>query len=49
MSLLTKVSADKVVVVVSHDSRVWKYASHFVNLISGAVAPHALATGGGLS
>jgi ABC-type lipoprotein export system ATPase subunit len=46
MSLLTAVSREKVVVVVSHDSRVWQYSTCFVNLINGAVAPRVLSPGG---
>jgi putative ABC transport system ATP-binding protein len=49
MALLTKLSADRVVIVVSHDARVWKYSNHFVNLISGAVSAHALTPGGEMS
>ena len=41
MTLLRTLSADKIVIVVSHDNRVWAYADHFVNLVNGTVLPHS--------
>jgi len=41
MTLLKKLSSERVVIVVSHDNRVWAYADHFVNLVDGTVLPHS--------